>query len=400
MTAVLYLAHRLPYPPNKGDKIRSYHLLKHLASQYQVFLGTFIDDPHDWQYVEQIKPLCTELFIRPINPLLAKCKALTGLITGQPLTLPYYTDNKMKHWVKTVMANQGINNVLVFSSAMGQFVDLDSPAAVNKVVDFVDVDSDKWRQYSDKKSGLSAWVYRREAEQLQAYEKKLASSATASLFVSEEEANLFKQLAANQTEQIYAMRNGVDLNYFNPQADFNSTEHLSGSARIVFTGAMDYWANVEAVSWFAKEVLPLLTQVQPDVHFYIVGGNPTSEVQQLASPHVTVTGRVEDVRPYIAAADLVVAPLRIARGIQNKVLEAMAMAKWVVGTEQAMEGINPPDEIADTLPATPQLMAETILARLNSTERQTSHQAARQWVAQRFSWESSLQQLNQWFGSP
>lgn len=398
MTAVLYLAHRLPYPPNKGDKIRSYHLLKHLASHYQVFLGTFIDDPHDWQYVEQIKPLCTEVFIRPINPLWAKCKALSGFVTGQPLTLPYYTDSKMKHWVKTVLANQGINNVLVFSSAMGQFVDGNGQAAFRKIIDFVDVDSDKWRQYSEKKSGLAAWVYRREARQLQIYEKQLARSAAASLFVSEQEAKLFKQLAKDQADQIYAMRNGVDLNYFNPQVAFNPIPPLSGSARIVFTGAMDYWANVEAVTWFAKEVLPLLTQVQPDLHFYIVGGNPTSEVQQLASPHVTVTGRVDDVRPYIDAADLVVAPLRIARGIQNKVLEAMAMAKWVVATEQAMEGINPPKEIADTLPAMAQPMADTILARLNVTDRQTSHQAARQWVAQHFSWESSLQQLNQWFG--
>ena len=125
MHSLLYLVHRIPFPPNKGDKIRSYHLLKYLSKYYRVFLGTFIDDALDWQYVDGLNSLCEQVYVQPIKGFPATIKSLKGLLVGQPLTLPYYNNFRMKNWVNDTIAKQKIDRIVVFSSAMAQYVDSD-----------------------------------------------------------------------------------------------------------------------------------------------------------------------------------------------------------------------------------------------------------------------------------
>ena len=390
MNKLLYLVHRIPYPPNKGDKIRSFNFLRALAEKYQIYLGTFIDDPDDQIYVEALQPFCQETCCINLDPRIAKIKSLSGLLSHEALSLPYYRNHALQQWVDRVIQENAIDRVLIFSSPMAQYVQ--NHAQLHFVADFVDVDSDKWRQYADSKSWPASWIYRREADQLLDYETRIASQAATTVFVSEQEAALFKTLAPRSADRIGFVNNGVDTDFFDPALDYLSPfakDHLS----IVFTGAMDYWANVDAVIWFAQQVMPWIRQQQPNAKFYIVGSKPTRAVQQLAEDDqsIVVTGRVEDVRPFILHASVIVAPLRIARGVQNKVLEAMAMAKPVVVTSAAMEGISGSSDIGVVVEDDPLRFAERVLECLSKPLQ--GFEQNRRYVQAAFSWQSSGVQL-------
>jgi sugar transferase (PEP-CTERM/EpsH1 system associated) len=318
---------------------------------------------------------------------------LTGFLTNNAITLPYYFQHAMAAWVKASLQQHPIDKVLVYSSSMAQYVDTDSAALLHRVIDFVDIDSDKWQQYADKASGIKRWFYNREARLLQQYEIAICQRFNASLFVSEDEANAFRQLlpAALQSK-VHSLLNGVDTAFFNPA--LTPAAISLPQQYIVFTGAMDYWANVDAVCWFCQHVWPRLKQLQPELQFLIVGGKPSTAVRALAQqPGVVVTGRVEDIRPYIQQACFAVAPMLIARGIQNKVLEAMAMNKAVVCSAMAMEGINAPAN-ANTLSADG---AEAFSAAcLNLLQQPVSRCDNRQWILDNFTWPHTLAKLSQY----
>ncbi len=390
MEKLLFLCHRIPYPPNKGDKIRSFHFLKGLAKRYQVYLAAFVDDPDDWRYQSALSEYTAECRLFALNPRLAKIKSLSGLLAGQPLSLPYYKNNACRHWVEETVLREGIDRVLVFSSVMGQFIE---DLNINhKVSDLVDVDSDKWAQYAVSKTWPMSWLYRREAKTLLGYERKLASASSSVVLVSGQEAGLFSELAPESADKITFVSNGVDTDFFSPEKGYASPYQPRERA-LVFTGAMDYWANIDAVTWFANQVFPQLQRRFDDVKFYIVGSKPGREVQALQErPGIVVTGRVEDVRPYLAHAVAAVAPLRIARGIQNKVLEAMAMTKPVIATAAAIEGIPVTDRLAVSVNDSAEGQIETISRWL--TDRVPSASVNRDFVLAEFSWRHSLDKLN------
>ena len=337
MEHLLFLVHRIPYPPDKGDKIRSWHLLKHLCQRYRVHLATFVDAEEDWKYVDTVKRCCDTTFFANLSPRVARLRSLTGLLRSAPMTLAYYENASLHRWISDLKNLHPIARILVFSSAMAQFVPRDDHARC--VIDFVDVDSDKWAQYGQKKPWPLSMLYRWEAKQLLRYEKSIAIRFARSLFVSAEEAALFCALVPEASTRIGHFNNGVDTDYF-CSTQVTSNPYSPGNAVIVFTGAMDYWPNVDAVSWFANSVFPSIRQRLPHAVFYIVGSKPTGQVLNLANiAGVYVTGRVDDIRPYLEHASVAVAPLRIARGIQNKVLEAMAMSRTIVVSQEALEGI-------------------------------------------------------------
>jgi sugar transferase (PEP-CTERM/EpsH1 system associated) len=387
---LLLLIHRIPYPPNKGDKIRSYHLLKHLAQHYRVHLGTFVDDRDDWQHVPHVEAMCASSHFAALNPAAARVRSLGALLANRSLSLDYYRDAGLRAWTGATMREHGVKRIVVFSSAMAQYAEAYPDA--RRVVDFCDVDSDKWRQYAEQKPWPMNWLYRHEARQLLAYERKVARECDASLFVSEPEAALFRELAPESEAKIGFFNNGVDTDYFSPERSYASP-YPAGQRAVVFTGAMDYWPNIDAVQWFASDVFPQLRAKFADARFYIVGARPAAAVQALAKlPGVVVTGTVPDVRPYIAHADVAVAPLRIARGIQNKVLEAMAMATPVVVSPQALEGI-------EAIPGTDLLLADgaaafgaAVAGLLAERDGAIGH-LARAKVEKLYSWPSNLARI-------
>lgn len=337
---ILYLVHRIPYPPNKGDKIRSFHLLRRLARDYRVFLGAFIDDPEDERHAGAVGEYCAETHFVRLDPRRARLRSLRGLVTGEALSLPYYRDDRLTRWVAQVTAREGIEKVVVFSSTMAQYVLNTGFAALRRVVDYVDVDSDKWRQYAPTRRWPMSWVYGREARKLLDFERRVIAACDAGVFVSPHEAALFRELAPAQASKVWHANNGVDLAYFSPGLGLPNP-FTAAEQPLVFVGAMDYWPNVDAVRWFAEGIFPQIRARVPQAVFYIVGGSPSPQVRALERlPGVRVTGRVADVRPYVAHAAVSVAPLRIARGVQNKVLESMAMGRPTVVTPAALEGID------------------------------------------------------------
>ena len=194
MSNLLYLVHRLPYPPNKGDKVRSYHLLKHLCQQHRVFLGTFVDDHADEAYIDTVREICPDVHVVRLNPSTARLRSLSGLLTHQALSLRYYRDPSLQAWVNRTLANHRIDAAIVFSSVMAQYVP--PPAGgtlLPMLVDFVDVDSAKWTQYAVNHKWPLSWLYRREGERLLAYERAIAARARRSFFVTEKEMALFRE---------------------------------------------------------------------------------------------------------------------------------------------------------------------------------------------------------------
>lgn len=338
MANILYLVHRLPFPPNKGDKVRSYHLLKHLAQKHRVYLGTFVDDPDDWQHVPTVRGLCADLHVAGLNPRLAKLASLRGLLLGEALSLPYYRNRGMSRWVAETSARVKFDAVVVFSSVMAQYAERLLPE-VPRLIDFVDVDSAKWAEYAGNHAWPMSSLYRREGRALLDYEAAVAGQARASFFVTDKEAALFRTLVPKLRAPVESLCNGVDADFFSPDPK-RASPFPAGQIPLVFTGAMDYWPNADAVCWFASEVLPVLRQQMPALHFHIVGRSPGPAVSALASECISVTGTVPDVRPYLQHAAAVVAPLRLARGIQNKILEAMAMARPVVAASSCVQAID------------------------------------------------------------
>jgi sugar transferase (PEP-CTERM/EpsH1 system associated) len=392
MQDLLYLTHRIPYPPNKGDKIRSFHLLQHLSKRYRIYLGTFVDDEKDWQYVDAVKNYCQDVCMVRLNPLTARIKSLLALLGNDPLTLAYYRNAQLKQWVEEVLQNESVQDTVVFSAAMAQYVDHFSRG--RRIIDFVDVDSDKWRQYALSKSWPLSWVYRRESRSLLDYERQVAEKFDSATFVSEKEADLFRQLAPTAAYKITFFNNGVDAEFFSPMHHFPSP-YPAGVKTLVFTGAMDYWANVDAVDWFARLVFPKIQARLPGVVFYIVGARPSKAVRVLANlPGISVTGAVKDIRPYLMHASAAIAPLRIARGIQNKVLEAMAMQKPVVASKQAMEGINAVPEEELMVAEDAEEFVEQTLSLLMHDRHMLMGQAARIRVKRDYDWSNNLSRID------
>jgi sugar transferase (PEP-CTERM/EpsH1 system associated) len=388
---LLLLTQRIPYPPNKGEKIRHFQILKHLAESYNVYLGCLVDDPDDWQHIETVKSFCADVYVARLDRRFDALSHLKALATGEALSVALYRHRPLAEWVSRTLETVRPDIVFVCSSNMAPYVMNQAHRGRRRIVDLVDVDSEKWRAYAGQAFGPMKWLYRREARLVFALERQVAHQADYSTFVSDAEADMFRRLVPDRAGAIVGISNGVDCTYFDPDGGFAAPYNV-GVPNFVFTGTMDYVPNIDAVTWFANEIFPVIRRNLPDAQFHIVGANPAPAVRNLTRiKNVYVTGRVPDVRPYLAHATAAVAPMRIARGIQNKVLEAMAMARPVIVTSDALEGI-------EAAPGSELLLANAAVAfaiaayRLTSdvTEGRKIGEAARRRVVADFSWEGRL----------
>lgn len=394
MQELLFLAHRIPYPPDKGDKIRSWHFLEHLARRYRVHLGCFVDDPRDWQFEGVLRSLCEDCCLVGLDPARARRHSLRGLFGRQPLTLPYYYNRRLARWVAEVLRRPAVERAFVYCSAMAQYLPADLPRPLRRVADFVDVDSEKWEDYAQRMTGAKAWVYRREGRALRRVEQQVAAAFDRTLLATALEADLLRRIAPAGADRIEAVPNGIDGDYFSPERHYDNP-YPPERVPLVFTGAMDYWPNADAVQHFRQAILPAVRARLPDASFVIVGSNPTAEVAALAAaPEVIVTGRVPDVRPYTAHARVVVAPLRVGRGVQNKVLEGMAMARPVVASPEALAGIEAEVGRELLLGADPAAFAAAVCAAADPARGAELGQNGRRRVLADYAWSGSLARLD------
>jgi sugar transferase (PEP-CTERM/EpsH1 system associated) len=392
----LLISHRFPYPPDRGEKIRLWHILRHLARAHRIFLGCLVDDKRDWQYRKQVQAFCAELGCFGIDKRRQKLRALARFRPGRALMLDYYDSSELHHWTTDIAARVAIDLVYIYSTAMAPYAL--GVAAPRRILDMQDVDSEKWADYGRKSGWPARFVWAREARTLLAYERRAAMACERTLLVTEAECRRFAQLAPESSDRVFALGNGVDLDFFDGAAGGFPDPYPSGPLEagpwLALVGNMDYWPNADAATWFALEVLPMLRHLSPPPRLAIVGANPAAQVQRLADqPGVLVTGRVADVRPYLAHAAVVVAPLRIARGIQNKVLEGMAMSRPVVASPQAYEGIHAEPGrdllVADGAEAMAHRVAEVLDGRHPGLGS-----AGRQAVERAYSWPAQLARLD------
>lgn len=388
---VLYICHRIPYPPNKGDKIRAFRQLSAMAARHQVDVFTLVDDESDLEHRAELAKHCHTLTVARINPRLARLRAMPYLLTGTPLTLPCFYSAKLAAKVEQALSRP-YDRIFVYCSAMAQYVE--SAASIPTIIDLVDVDSDKWMQYAASTKFPISMIYRREGRTLQAYERKVCEKAAGVVVSTEREAQLAVRIAP--AARIHAIPNGVDTEYFQP------AQPPSCDPTVIFTGDMSYFPNEEAVVFFAHQVLPLIRRSIAGARFLIVGRNPGPRVRGLmAVDGVEVTGFVPDVRTWLAKAQVAVAPFTIAAGIQNKILEALSFGLPVVSTSRAAQGLSGRvGEGVDVGDTVQELAAKVVLLLRHPDRARAKGLEGRRLVMADYRWDTALNRLLELLDDP
>lgn len=382
MKRLLFISHRVPYPPDKGERVRAFHQIRTLCRHYRVTLGSLARSESEVLAASEMENWCESVIVPTDRRLIALGRAAWSLFKGRSATEGYFDSHGLRRALLAEARREPFDLVLAYSSAVVPLA-LNIPARAH-LADLVDVDSAKWVAYAARSGRFLRWLYRREAQGVAALENKALTHCEAVMLVSSAEAALL-----GGSDNVYAVGNGVDIEYFQPRGQPRQPPSL------VFTGTMSYRPNAEAVCWFVREIFPLLTERLPALRLTIVGRDPTRQVQQLAAIRgVKVTGAVDDVRPYLSAAHLAVAPLRIARGVQNKILEAMAMGKAVVASPAAAEGLEVQNGRELLLADQPTQWRDAILLLLSDQRlRERIENAARRCVEEHYTWEAQNQPL-------
>ena len=384
---ILYLCHRIPYPPHKGEKIRSFHQVRHLAQRHELHLYCLADDKADLAHKSALSAFCRTVEVEYLNPFSSRLKALGGLLSSEPMTMRYFHSRALLRKVREAVKRTTFDVAVAYSSGMIPYL-LDGRAPL--AIDFVDLDSQKWLQFAASSRPPMKWIYAAEGRRLFAYEKMSSERADVSIVVTPEEGRVLELEGAPR--RLEAIAPGVDIDFY--RLDSLPAPELEARKvpRLIFVGFMAYKPNYEAVLRIAKRILPRVAAEIPEIQFLAVGAGPPKEVLDLHDGRsIIVTGSVEDTRPYLKSADVAVVPLDLGRGIQTKVLEAMAMARPVVLSEQAAIGINAKFGRDYILAGDDDTFAGAIIDFLRNPEKaQAFGQAGRAYVKEHFNWPDKL----------
>ena len=393
---IVYLVHRFPYPPDRGDRIRAYHIIRRLAGRCRLSVVAFTDSAIPAADRAALGKHCDHLEVVPVRRVSQLGKAGWSLMRGRSATCGAFASSAFTQAIRRVVEAAPADRVLLSTSGLADYVLGTELRGVPFVADFVDLDSQKWADYAQATPpGLRA-IYTLESRRLQQVEAATANSAQAVTLVTAEEAELCQRVCNGP---ICVATNGVDLEYYRPAAaddrlaDDDSAE--SGPATCVFVGVMDYRPNVDGVEWFARAVWPEVRKRFPSARFRIVGRNPVRRVRRLqAVAGVEVVGGVPDVRPYLHEATVAISPLRIARGLQNKVLEAMACGKAVVASSRAAAGLAAQPERDLLVADSADEWTATLTALFTNAERRRQlGAAARRYAESQHDWADCLAPL-------
>lgn len=383
---ILFISHKVPYPPDKGEKIRAFQFIKHLSRESRIFLYSLCDNRNDLKHKDKLKEYCSSVNIYCLSTFFSSLRAVFYLFTKYPFTFAFFFSYRMKRDVKKFIRNQRIDVIFVYCSSMAQYA-LDFKTKCSKIIDFVDIDSDKWKDYAHFSKFPFSLIYALEASRLKTWERRINKIFDASIVTTEKEKERLGIISLSNAEKVKVIVNGVDFEYFKPR--LNSIVNNA----VIFTGQMDYFPNVDAVKYFCVDILPLIKKSIPDIKFYVVGRNPPAALKKICK-EVVMVGFTEDIREYLAKASIYVAPFRIAHGIQNKILEAMAFGLPVVTTGKISESIKAIPEKEILVGDTPEEFAQKVIELLqNKQKRDLISRNAQEFVKKNHDWENNLLEL-------
>ncbi|WP_379546599.1 TIGR03087 family PEP-CTERM/XrtA system glycosyltransferase [Qipengyuania sp. DSG2-2] len=394
MGDILFLSHRIPFPPDRGDKIRSHHLLRHLAKEHRVHVATFGESAADMAAESELAAVAaSHCLIKRSKPL--PLAGVEAVLSGKPVSLTAFDHARLHGFLRDTLARHAIDAIFVFSGQMGQYVPADYRGRV--VIDLCDVDSAKFEAYGEK-GGARAFIDRREGVLLAREEERLAHRADTTILISDNEAALLaSRMERPDRARITALRNGIDTVTFDPAKVAVQPElEKTAGPNLVFTGQMDYAPNIDAALRMIDGLMPRIREALPDAVFHCVGRAPVAALTARdGEPGIRIWGEVPDVKPFLKSADMVIAPLTIARGIQNKVLEAMAMARPVILSPEAATGIDAVDGEHFVIAPDDDTIVEAVMGlQANSAEAERLGAEARKFVIQEQGWDAMLAPLS------
>jgi len=378
----------MPYPPNRGDRIRALHAIRFLSTHADVYLGSVADEPWGSSEIQALEAHCKEVKVFRLPARARWIRAGLGFLCQKSVTQGAFYSKELALQVRN-WTQEPFDAAVVFCSSMGQYIDQFQKRPKKILVDLVDVDSQKWIDYTQSTLGLKQWVFATEARRVARLEKQLSQASDAMSVVSQDEADIFRKI--HPELHCHAFGNGVDYEYFSPTSlDPQSYATIRcGNPHMVFIGVLDYFPNVQGLEWFCRQIMPRIRDQFPQAVLDIVGRSPSKEVVELSKiPGVRLIGPVPDVRPYVLAADFSIAPLQIARGIQNKVLESLSCGRPVIATEHAATGIASMPGLL--VAKSPENWTTQIHKLMDSTELERLGSQSRQMVIENYSWDAQL----------
>ena len=384
---ILYVCHRFPFPPRRGGKIRPFNMINHLNQKHQVIVASLVRSKAEAEAGKGLRNYCERYLMGQVNETWQTLRMIARLPTAMPSSIGYFYSASLHRDIQRTLATERFDLIFVHCSSVAQYVE--NISGIPKILDFGDMDSQKWLIYSKIRHfplNIGYWI---EGIKLEQVEKRLASKFDCCTCTTKEELNTLNNYAIDVMTDWFP--NGVDHEYFAP------TDSTYEPTTLCFVGRMDYYPNQECMFSFCTHVLPLIRKQQPNVKLLIVGADPSPAVKNLGKlPGVTVTGSVPDVRPYVQCAAVMVAPLNIARGTQNKILEAMAMGVPVVSSSLAAQGVDAEPGEHFLTADTPEEYADAILQLMgNPHERKRFAEAGRSRMLSHHDWPSSMKRLDQ-----
>jgi polysaccharide biosynthesis protein PslH len=384
---ILYVCHRFPYPPKRGGTIRPFNMIRHLSQSHAVTVCSLTHSPQQTQDAQGIAPFCSEFHIGQVDDRFQTLRMIATIPTPLTASASFFHSSALNRRIRRLLARKSFDLVFVHCSSVAHYVQ--HVVGIPKILDFGDMDSQKWLEYAEHKPFPLSMAYWWEGKRLRAEEKRLARHFDLCTTITRAEQQTLIDYGGDTPSDWFP--NGVDDGFFKPLEDAAYDPDT-----IAFVGRMDYFPNQQSMFDFCAEVLPLLKAKRPQIKLQIVGAEPSPAVRKLADiPGVTVTGSVPDVRPFVGRAALTVAPLRIARGTQNKILEAMAMGVPVVASNIAAAGVDAvPGQHLLTADA-PADMCQQILRILDDpSERARLSDAGRARVRSNHAWPNSMKRLD------
>ena len=385
MARIMVLSFRFPYPLTDGARIRIYNLCRILAQKHAVDVVSLNEGDLLADSIQNVKSMLNALHVFSFPPICFKLNALKGLLSRDPLQAHYYYFPKVQRWINHHFLQYDI--IFCFHIRMTRY--LRNITTVRQVLDFIDATSINYREAQNLARGIWRCVLPVENRRLLSYEIRMLESFNKAFITSNYDKSYLEQHAGRKFENLVVIPNGVREDLFSRPPAKHEEDW------IVFLGKMNYAPNVDAVSYFVTKVFSHIHAQLPNIRFLIVGTSPAKEVLKLARfPSVFVTGYVEDPYEYLEKAKIVVAPLRFSAGIQNKILEAMALRKAVVTTTKGARGIGGKDGEHFLVADEPEDMAGKILKLLgNQNLRKEIGENARKLVETTYRWDIIGQKL-------